>query len=314
MIGLDLFKITKEQEDAKNGKYKIGPLPKGYGVTISNTLRRLLLSSIPGAAITAVKIDGVKHEYATMEGLQEDVLTMILKLKELSIKLHGDEKRIMKLEVKGKKGKVTEVSANDFDKPAEVEIINPEVVIAHLTSDITLSMEATVEPGVGYAYPNEELREELGLIPLDAIYSPVKKVQVELSKTRVGKETNYDQIDLTIITNGTVSPSQAMLKAAEIYDSIANRMVDLLGGDSDMLKEMTKVEEDLEPKEEKRILIGELNLSTRLSNALLNAGITNLNDLTRYRLDEVANFRGMGKKSLGELQEVLAANNLSLMD
>ncbi len=314
MIGLDLFKITKEQEDAKSGKYKIGPLPKGYGVTISNTLRRLLLSSIPGAAITAVKIDGVKHEYATMEGLQEDVLTMILKLKELSIKLHGNEKRIMKLEVKGKKGKVTEVSANDFDKPAEVEIINPDVVIAHLTSDITLNMEATVEPGVGYAYPNEELREELGLIPLDAIYSPVKKVQVELSKTRVGKETNYDQIDLTIITDGTVSPSQAMLKAAEIYDSIANRMVDLLGGDSDMLKEMTKVEEDLEPKEEKRILIGELNLSTRLSNALLNAGITNLNDLTRYRLDEVANFRGMGKKSLGELQEVLAANNLSLMD
>lgn len=314
MIGLDLFKITKEHEDAKSGTYKIGPLPKGYGVTISNTLRRLLLSSIPGAAVTSVKINGVKHEYATMEGLQEDVLMMILKLKDLSIKLHSNEKKMMKLKIKGKKGQVVEVKASDFDKPSDIEILNDDIVIAHLTKDIELEMEATVEPGVGYQYPNEELREELGVIPLDAIYSPVKKVQVELSKTRVGKDTNYDQILLRVFTNGTVSPSEAMLKASEIYDSIANRMVDLLGGDSDMLKEMTRVETDIVEEEEKKILIGELNLSTRLSNALLNAGITNLNDLSKYRLEEVTNFRGMGKKSLGELQDVLAANQLNLMD
>jgi len=314
MIGLDLFKITKEKEDSKFAHYKIGPLPKGYGVTLSNTLRRLLLSSIPGAAITGVKIDGVKHEYASLNGLQEDILTFLLKLKDLSIKMDGEDKKVLKLNLKGKKDKVVEIKASDFELPSGIEIINSDLVLGHLTAEVELKMEATVEPGVGYAYPNEELREELGTIPVDSIFSPVKQVQVELSKTRVGKNTNYDQIDLFITTNGTISPFDAMLKAAEIYDSVANRLVDLLGGDSDMLKEMTKVDDLSDLKEEKKILIGELNLSTRLSNALLNAGITNLNDLSKYRMDEVANFRGMGKKSLTELIEVMSVNNLSLMD
>ena len=151
------------------------------------------------------------------------------------------------------------------------------------------------------------------MIPIDSIFSPVKTVKVEVTKTRVGKDTNLDQVELTIVTNGTIKPSEALLKSAEIYDSLANRLVDSLGGDSAMLKEISASEQIEEVKEEKKILIGELNLSTRLNNALLNAGITNLNDLSKYKMDEVANFRGMGKKSLTELQEVMTTHNINFV-
>lgn len=310
MIGLDKFKITKEKEDSYNGVFKIGPLPKGYGVTLSNSLRRILLSSIPGAAVTAVRIEGVKHEYSTLAGLQEDVITLVMKLKELAVKKYSDDKRVLKVKIKGKKNSVLVLTAQDFEIPSDVEIINPELEIATLTSDIDLNIEITVESGVGYAYPNEELREELGLIPVDAIDSPVKRVQVEVTKTRVGRDTDLDQIEMQIVTDGTIKPSESLLKASEIFDMLANRLVDLLGGDSSILKDLPTAEADSEIVEEKKILIGELNLSTRLNNALLNAGITNLPDLANYKLDEVANFRGMGKKSLGELQEVVSAHNI----
>jgi DNA-directed RNA polymerase subunit alpha len=313
MTGLDKFKITKEKEDDYKGVFKIGPLPKGYGVTLSNSLRRILLSSIPGAAVTAVKIDGVKHEYSTLEGLHEDIITLILKLKELSVRMFSEEKRVIKLHVKGKKNTVLTIKASDFDLPSDVEIVNTDLEIATLTSDLNLNCEVTVEAGVGYAYPNEELREEMGMIPIDSIFSPVKTVKVEVTKTRVGKDTNLDQVELTIVTNGTIKPSEALLKSAEIYDSLANRLVDSLGGDSAMLKEISASEQIEEVKEEKKILIGELNLSTRLNNALLNAGITNLNDLSKYKMDEVANFRGMGKKSLTELQEVMTTHNINFV-
>lgn len=310
MIGLDKFKITKEKEDSFSGVFKIGPLTKGYGITLGNTLRRILLSSIPGAAVTAVKIEGVKHEYSTLDGLQEDVVTLVLKLKELSIRLFTEEKRVLKLRVKGKKNSVLMVSASDFELPSDVEIVNSDLEIATLTSDLDLHLEITVEPGVGYAYPNEELREELGVIPVDGVFSPVKRVQVEVTKTRVGRDTDLDQIEMEIFTNGTIKPSESLLKAAEIFDSLANRLVDLLGGDSSILKDLPAGESEAEVKEEKKVLIGELNLSTRLNNALLNAGITNLNDLAKYQADEVANFRGMGKKSLSELQEIMAAHSI----
>ncbi len=310
MIGLDKFKITKEKEDAYSGIFTIGPLSKGYGVTLGNTLRRILLSSIPGAAVTAVHIDGVKHEYSTLEGLQEDVITLILKLKELSIKLFTEEKRVVKLHVKGKKNAVLKITAADFELPSDVEIVNADLDIATLTSDLDLHLDITIEAGVGYAYPNEEIREELGQIPVDAIFSPVKRVQVEVTKTRVGRDTDLDQIDLEVHTNGTIKPSESLLKAAEIFDSLANRLVDLLGGDSSILKDLPSALAEEEEKEEKKVLIGELNLSTRLNNALLNAGITNLNDLGKYKSDEVANFRGMGKKSLTELQEIMSTHNI----
>jgi len=314
MIGLDKFKIVKESEDSTVGVFKIGPLPRGYGYTISNSLRRMLLSSIQGAAVTAIRINNIKHEYSTLEGLQEDVISLILKLKDLSIKTYSDGKKVIKLSVKGKKGKVLDVKAGDFDLPSDVEIMNPEISIATLTNDVNLELELIVETGIGYAYPKEELREELGTIPMDSFFSPVKRVQVEISKTRVGQDTDLDQIDMTIITNGSIKPSEAILKASEIYDGIANRIVDLLGGDSELLKEASTISNETEVKEEKKILIGELNLSTRLNNALLNAGITNLNDLCKYKEEEIINFRGMGKKSLTELVELMAMHEIKFLD
>lgn len=314
MIGLDKFKIVKESEDSSVGVFKIGPLPRGYGYTISNSLRRILLSSIPGASVTAIRLAGIKHEYSTLAGLQEDVISLILKLKDLSIKSFTDEKKVIKLSVKGKKGKVLEVKASDFELPSDIEIMNPELTIASLTNDINLNLELIVETGIGYAYPKEEVREEMGTIPMDSLFSPVKRVQIEISKTRVGQDTDLDQIEMTIITNGAIKPSEALLKSTEIYDGIANRLVDLMGGDSELLKETSTINKEAEVKEEKKILIGELNLSTRLSNALLNAGITNLNDLGKYKEEEIINFRGMGKKSLTELVELMAMHEIKFLD
>lgn len=314
MIGLDKFKIVKESEDSSVGVFKIGPLPSGYGYTISNSLRRILLSSIPGAAVTAIRINGAKHEYSTLDGLQDDLIALILKLKDLSIKSYSEGKKVIKLSVKGKKGKALEVKASDFELPSDLEIVNSDLTIATLTNDVNLSLELIVETGIGYSYSKEDMREELGTIPMDSLYSPVKRVQVDITKTRVGQDTDLDQIDMTVITNGSIKPSEALLKASEIYDGIANRIVDLLGGDSELLKETTTVNKEAEVKEEKKILIGELNLSTRLNNALLNAGITNLNDLSKYKQDEVINFRGMGKKSLTELTDVMAIHDIKFLD
>lgn len=310
MIGLDQFKVTRVEEKDDYGVFEIGPLPKGYGYTISNSLRRILLSSIKGAAVTAVKIDGVKHEYTTLAGLQEDVITLILKLKDLAVKMEGEDKAVIKLSVKGKKNDTLTIKATDFDLPSNVEILNPELEIATLTADVSLNLEITVENGVGYAYPDEGKREELGTIPLDSIFSPVKRVKVDIGKSRVGQDTDLDLVRLEIFTNGTKTPIETLLGAAEIYDQIANRLVDLLGGDSAKLDaEMAQVE-TATAQEEVKILISELGLTTRLNNALLNAGITNLADLAKYSKDEVANFRGMGKKSLTELIEVMDKHNI----
>jgi DNA-directed RNA polymerase subunit alpha len=310
MIGLDQFKVTRIEEKDDFGIFEIGPLPRGYGYTISNSLRRILSSSIKGAAVTAVKIDGVKHEYTTLDGLQEDVITLILKLKDLAIKMDGEEKAIIKLNVKGKKNEVLTVKASDFELPSNLEIINKDLEIATLTSDINLNIEITVESGIGYAYPDESKREEMGVIPLDSIFSPVKRVKVDIEKTRVGQYTDLDLIRLEIYTNSTKTPIECLLSATETYDQIANRLVDLLGGDSSKLDAEMAVAEEAHAQEEVKILISELGLTTRLNNALLNAGITNLADINKYSKDEVANFRGMGKKSLTELISIMEAHNI----
>jgi DNA-directed RNA polymerase subunit alpha len=305
MVGLDQFKVAKVKEDGFFGIFSIGPFPRGYGYTVSNSLRRILLSSIKGAAVTGVKINGAKHEYSTIEGLQEDVINLVLKLKELAIIKNTEGKSVLKLSVKGKKNQPLVVKAEDFELPSDVEIVNGDLEVATLTKDVNYDVEATVEQGTGYGYADESKREELGMIPVDAIYSPVKRVQAEVSKARVGQDTNLDQINLYIYTNGTIKPAEALLKAAEIYDQLANRLVDMLGGDSENVMPISSAAENKEKSEEKKILISELNLSTRLTNALLNAGITDLHDVAKYKRDDVGAFRGMGKKSLTELDEML---------
>lgn len=310
MISLDKFKVKIIKEESDHGVVQIGPLPKGYGHTLGNTLRRILLSSVPGAAVTSVKIDGVKHEYTSLEKIQEDVIFVILKLKNLAVKKYTDEPVTLTLNVKGKKDGVRVVTAEDFDAPSDIEIINKDLEITTLTGDATLKLEAVVESGVGYSYADEEKRKEIGVIPVDATFSPIKRVDVDITKARLGEYTNLDQIDMEIFTNGTVTASEALLRAGEIYDEMANRLLAQFGGDPILAEEqIVKGDQENELKEDK-ILVSQLNLSTRLTNALLNSGISDLRGLAGLPREEVANFKGMGKKSMTELEEVMADKGL----
>jgi len=310
MISLDKFKVKRTEESDTYGVFAIGPLPKGYGYTVGNSVRRILLSSVPGAAVTAVKIEGIKHEYATLNGVQDDIITVLLKLKELAVRVYSEEPQIIKLHIKGKKGEVLTVKASDFELTSDVEIINTELEITELTKNVDLNMEVTVEQGVGYAYPDEKKRKEIGVIPLDSVFSPVKRVQIDVVNTRLGQDTDLDQINIAVYTTGTVTPTEAMLKASEIYDQIANKLVDLLGGDSE-LNEIPVEEVEEEIVEEEKILVSQLNLSTRLTNSLLNAGISDLKDLRERAREEVGSFRGMGKKSMTELEKVMIEKEIS---
>jgi DNA-directed RNA polymerase subunit alpha len=314
MISLDKFKVTVVKDEEYFSKVEIGPLPKGYGQTIGNSLRRMLLSSIPGAAVIGMKIDGVKHEYDTIAGIQEDILQILLNVKQLSVVSHSDEVQVLKLDVKGNKSGAKEVKASDLQLTGEVEIKNPDHVITTLADEkASIKAEIYVGSGVGYAYSDESLRKEIGMMPLDSVYSPVKRVTMNIGQARVGQDTDLDKVELDIYTNGTVSGVDALLKAAEIYDEIANRLVDLLGGDSLAAEE--KIKQETEEVEEKpKILVADLGLSTRLTNSLLNSGITDLNQLDDKNIDELLGFRGMGKKSLDELLEVMQEHEIPFKD
>lgn len=310
MISLDKFKVKVLKDDAGFGQVQIGPLPSGYGHTLGNTLRRILLSSVPGAAVTSIKIDGVKHEYTSMENVQEDVIFIILKLKNLAVRKYNEDSVTLTLNVKGKKDKVTVVTANDFDVPSDVEIINKDMEITTLTGDTSLKLEVVVETGIGYSYAEEERRKEIGVIPVDSAFSPIKRVDVNITKARLGEYTDLDQIDLDIYTNSTVSASEALLRAVEIYDEMANRLLSQFGGDPILAEEKITQEESAVEQIEDKILVSQLNLSTRLTNALLNSGISDLRGLAGLPREEVANFKGMGKKSMTELEEVMSDKGL----
>lgn len=312
MISLDKFKVKLLEDEGNKNVFEIGPLPRGFGYTLGNSIRRILLSSIPGAAVTAVKIDGVKHEYSTLEGVQDDIITVLLKLKELAVKVFSDTPQVVTLHVKGKKGEPLVIKAEDFKVPSDVEIVNKELEITTLTADVDLKIELTVEQGVGYAYPDENKRKELGVLPIDSVYSPVKRVTLDVGQARLGQYTDLDQITLEVHTDGTVTPADALLSAVEIFDQMANKLVDLLGGDS-TLNEIPTEEEVVEEETEEKILVSQLNLSTRLTNALLNAGISDLRDLKNRSREEVGSFRGMGKKSMTELDEVMQEKEISFL-
>lgn len=312
MLEIDKFKLKKVNESQDFGEFEIGPLPRGFGHTVANSLRRILLSSIQGAGVTAVKINGVDHEYTALDGVQDDVLRILLNLKELALVVHTEDEVTLKLTKKGKKGDTVEVTAEDFEANPDVEIINKDKVITTLTdAKSTVELEVKARKGVGYAYPDESIRKEIGNLPLDADFNPVYRVELDIQPARVGQRTDYDQIVLKIYTNSTKTPTEALLEAAEVYDMIANRLVNIAGGDAAALEEETKVEEK---EEEEKILVSEVNMSTRLTNSLLNAGVATLNELNGKNEEEVKNYRGMGKKSFEELHEILSDFGFSLSE
>jgi DNA-directed RNA polymerase subunit alpha len=320
MIDLKQFTISKQEETKDTGVFEIGPLPQGYGHTLGNILRRILLTSIPGTSITAVKIDGVLHEYSTIEGVSDDVLSLLLSIKNVVLLSKTNDTVTLKLKAKGEEGKSIEVKASDIEKNSDIEVINPDYVITRLTGkNAELDLEIVVNRGIGYHLPNSEARNEIGMLPIDANYSPVLNVSYDVVQTRVGQETELDQLNLTIKTNGSVTPTEVLYTASDILNEMSSHMLDvssaLLNGDEVTLKVGKPVDESEPKKSDERepILVTDLNLSTRLTNALLRSGYNNLLQLEGMTEEEVANIRGMGDKSFQELIEVLKKYNINLI-
>ena len=283
-------------------KFVIEPLERGFGITLGNALRRILLSSIPGAAVTYMKIDGVLHEFSTIPGMVEDTIALMLNLKGLPVKLNSDEPRVLNLSVQGPK----DVTATEIAPDADVEILDPNYHLATLSSkDAKLSMEIGIEKGRGYVMADKQRNIEhmIGLIPLDSIFSPIRKVNFSVDDTRVGQSVDFDRLTIEIETNGSITPDDALATAA----TIMQEQLDLFVG-------FTNREEPLPeaPPNEWDIPVETLNLSVRSFNCLKRAGISKVSELLDLTEDEIMKMRNFGRKSLDEIKQVLAERGLSL--
>lgn len=296
-------------DDNTYGKFVVEPLERGYGITLGNSLRRILLSSLPGAAITSIKIDGVLHEFSTVPGVVEDVTQIILNIKELSLKLVGDEPSVLVLEAE-REGVVT---AGDIKTDSNVEILNKDKVIATLSGDKKFYMEMTVERGRGYvpADKNKQSGQPIGVIPIDSIYTPVRKVNYVVEDTRVGKVTDFDKLTVEVWTNGGIKPDEAISLGAKILNEHLNLFIDL----SDQAKNAEIMVEKEETKKEKvlEMTIEELDLSVRSYNCLKRAGINTVEDLTNRTEEDMMKVRNLGRKSLEEVLNKIDALGLALI-
>ena len=293
--------------DYRYGKFVCEPLERGYGTTLGNSLRRVLLSSLEGAAVTSVKIDGVLHEFATIPGVREDVTDIILNLKELCLTSHAEEMQTMRIEFEGG-GTIT---AGDIEASSDIEILNPELHLATVEEKHTLRMEMTVETGKGYiaADRNKKADHVIGVIPVDSIFSPVLKVNFTVEDTRVGNRTDYDKLTLEIWTDGSIRPDEALGEAARILQeslSIFRLSTDQPGIEG-------KKSEDV-PKNPGEMTIEELDLSVRSYNCLKRAGINFVSDLTKMTEDELMKVRNLGRKSLEEVKKKLVDLGLFLRE
>jgi len=313
--GVKLIKPKKVERDEKSyspyyGKFIYEPLEKGYGITLGNALRRVLLSSIPGAAITSVKIDGVAHEFSTISGVLEDVTDIVLNLKQVRLKLHANPPRTIKIEKEGE----AEVKAGDIITDGSVDIINPQQHIATLTSkEAKLIMEMTVNLGRGYvpAERNKEDSQPLGTIPIDAIFSPIKKVNFTVRNARVGQMTDYDKLILEVWTDGTITSEKAISLAAKILrDQLDIFLIE--EEEEPLAPELPEEEEEEIPKEIFYKNIDDLELSGRALNCLKNSDIHLIGELVQKTEEELLKTRNFGRKSLNEIKNVLHQMGLSL--
>lgn len=310
MIEIEKPKIIVEEvnEEDNFGKFIVEPLERGYGITLGNSLRRVLLSSLPGYAVTSIKIDGVLHEFSTIPGVIEDTTEIILNLKELRVKIHDDQPKVVRLEVHEPK----EVRAKDIQVPSDVEILNPEHYIATVSENGSLVMEITLGRGRGYvpAERNKGPEEIIGLIPVDSIFTPVKKVNYVVEHTRVGQFTDYDRLVLDLWTDGSINPVEALSLSAKILSAHLTLFVNL----SDKVNEAEIMVEKEEESKDKilEMNIEELDLSVRSYNCLKRAGINTVEELIKKTEEDMMKVRNLGKKSLEEVQQKLGALGLSL--
>ena len=306
------IEIVEISEDKKYGKFVVEPLERGYGTTLGNSLRRIMLSSLPGVAVSQVKIDGVLHEFSSIPGVKEDVTEIIMNIKELAIKNNSDsnEVKVAYIEFEGE-GVVT---ANDIQTDADIEILNKDLVIATLSGgpDCKLYMELTITNGRGYVSAERNKDEELpiGVIAIDSIYTPVERVNLKVENTRVGQITDFDKLTLDVYTNGTLAPDEAVSLAAKVLSEHLNLFIDL--SENAKTAEIMVEKEDNEKEKVLEMNIDELELSVRSYNCLKRAGINTVEELCNRTSEDMMKVRNLGRKSLEEVLAKLKELGLEL--
>ena len=302
-------------EEGRSGTYEIDGLYPGYGYTLGNSLRRIVLSSLPGAAVTSVKIPGVAHEFSTIEGVKEDVVTLLLNVRKMRLKLLSDEPQTLTLSVKGPKT----VTAEDFKVPGQVEILNPEQHIADITGKVTLELEVRAERGLGYV-PKEvhqKERVDIGTIALDAIFSPIRRVNYEVENMRVGDRTDFNRLRILIETDGTITAREALEKSIE---TMIHQLRAIVGFKEEETEEEAEADEDAGPRREDKTAdaemlktrITELNMPQRVEQALDAASIRTVGGLVRKREDDLLAIEGLGQKGLQDIKRALSNLGLTL--
>ncbi len=310
MIEIEKPRIETEElsADGSYGRFVVEPLERGYGTTLGNSLRRVLLSSLPGVSATSVKFDGVVHEFSTIEGVKEDVTEIVLNLKGLTAKIHGDGPKVVYIEAEGP----CVVTAADIKADSEVEILNPDMHIATLSENARFFMELTLDKGRGYisAERNKQDINTIGVIPMDSIYTPVNKVNYTVDNTRVGQITDFDKLSLEVWTNGTISAEDAVSLAAKIITEHLNLFVNLSaeGAGADIMVEKG----DSGKEKVLEMTIEELDLSVRSFNCLKRAQINTVEDLINKTEDDMMKVRNLGRKSLEEVINKLASLGFTL--
>lgn len=300
------FEVQEYVESENYGKFVLSPLERGFGTTIGNALRRVLLSSLPGAAVFSIKVDGVYHEFTSIPGVREDVSMIILQLKQLVMKIEDDEVYTLQISAKGP----CTITAGDIICPAQVEVINKDLEIAHLEKDVTLEMELKAKNGRGYisADLNKQLNQGssqgIGTVFTDSIYTPVEKVAYNVEPTRVGEDVKYDAVTLEVWTDGSINPQKAIAVAAKILID----HLDIVAGINDEVLQMDEVLKEgntEQPSKGQQMMIEDLDLSVRSYNCLKRAGIQTVDELTQKTEDEMMRVRNLGKKSLKEVKDKL---------
>ena len=308
MIEFEKPRITKIDEDRDYGKFVIEPLERGYGTTLGNSLRRILLSSLPGAAITNLQIDGVLHEFSTIEGVREDVTQVILNIKGLALKLFAEEEKSLEIDVTGP----ATVTAGDIITDSDVEILNKDLYICTVAEGATFHARLVVKPGRGYVQADENKKEDMpiGVLPVDSIYTPVKRVNYQVENARVGRRDDFDKLTLELWTDGSIMPQEAISLAAKILTEHLDIFVNL----TDEAKNAEIMVEKEETQKEKMLemTIEELDLSVRSYNCLKRAGINTVQELTNKSELEMIKVRNLGRKSLEEVKTKLSDLSLAL--
>lgn len=309
MLEIEKPKIERvdDRKDNKYGKFVVEPLERGYGITLGNSLRRILLSSLPGAAVTSIKIEGVLHEFSTIPGVKEDTADIILNLKLLALKMYTDESKILRIEADSE----GEITAGDIIADADVEILNPELKIATLDKGGRFFAELTVDRGRGYVVADKNKRPDhvIGVIPVDSIFSPVIKVNYSVEDTRVGQITDYDKLVLEVWTNGSISPDEATSLSAKILSEYLSLFIGL----TEKINSMEIMVEKEEEAKDKilEMTIEELDLSVRSYNCLKRAGINTVQELIQKTEEDMIKVRNLGRKSLEEVEHKLKELGLS---